>query len=120
MTLPATIIEKTSLVLFNGVKAILKAFGILVVCAFIYSVSYPYILKSRVNVGMTEDEVVGIVGEQPRWKQDELHYCEDGDCEAATKSGAVKFLIWKVGIDIYFFVSLDQQSKVVFRGLYQT
>ena len=119
MNIPGRI-SKTFFVVFKVVKWTLATVVMLVFGGIIYAGIYPSLLESRVDIGMAEDEVVRILGNDPHFREKDLGLCTSGawygDCEGATKSRAAMFLIWKVGIDTYFVVGVNEQSTVVFRG----
>jgi len=77
-------------------------------------------VKGSIENGMTRAEVVRELGE-PRLELKELGFCSNGawlgDCAAARQSGAVVYLLWKYGIDTYFVIGLDRESRVVFHDM---
>ena len=80
---------------------------------------------SHVSIGMSRAEAIAMVGTPPRKEDKTLPFCHEGapayqDCEKIKKSGAVYFLLWKVGIGSWMVVGLDANDKVCFRGRVNT
>lgn len=102
------------------VKWTLGTIAVLVLAALVFSLGQQWLIKRSVETGMTRAEVIEKLGE-PRLELEELGICTSGtwlgDCEAAGQSGAVRFLIWKYGIDTYFVIGLDADSRVVFHDM---
>ena len=76
---------------------------------------------SQVSIGMSRAQAIAIVGTLPRKEDKTLPFCREGatpyrDCEEIKKSGAVYFLLWKVGIASWMVVGLDANDRVCFRG----
>ena len=93
---------------------------ILLFAALALSIFHQSQVKNSIENGMTRAEVVRELGE-PRLELEELGFCSNdtwlGDCEAARQSGAVSYLVWKYGIDTYFVIGLDRDSRVVFHDM---
>ena len=75
---------------------------------------------SQVKIGMSRSEAIATVGTPPRKEDKALPFCREGatpyrDCEEIRKSGAVYFLLWKVGIGSWMVVGLDANDKVCYR-----
>ena len=80
---------------------------------------------SQVKIGMSRSEAIATVGTPPRKEDKALPFCREGatpyrDCEEIRKSGAVYFLLWKVGIGSWMVVGLDVNDKVCYRGRVNT
>ena len=80
---------------------------------------------NQVKIGMTRSEAIATVGMPPRKEDKALPFCREGatpyrDCEEIRKSGAVYFLLWKVGIGSWMVVGLDANDKVCYRGRVNT
>lgn len=80
---------------------------------------------SQVEIGMSRAEAIATVGTPPRKEGGTLAFCREGatpyrDCEHISKSGAVYFLLWKVGIGSWMVVGLDANDRVCFRGRVNT
>lgn len=80
---------------------------------------------SQVEIGMSRAEAIATVGTPPRKEGGTLAFCREGatpyrDCEDIRKSGAVYFLLWKVGIGSWMVVGLDANDRVCFRGRVNT
>ena len=75
---------------------------------------------SQVKIGMTRSEAIATVGMPPRKEDKALPFCREGatpyrDCDEIRISGAVYFLLWKVGIGSWMVVGLDANDKVCYR-----
>ena len=80
---------------------------------------------SQVKIGMSRAQVIAAVGTTPRKEDKLLPFCREGatpyrDCDEIRKSGAVYFLLWKVGIGSWMVIGLDANDKVCFRGRVNT
>jgi hypothetical protein len=100
--------------------------GVMVVLisgALVLSIYHQSQVKNSIENGMTRVEVVRELGE-PRLELEELGFCNNdtwlGDCEAARQSGADSYLVWKYGIDTYFVIGFDNDSRVVFHDMGDT
>ncbi len=95
-----------------------------VVMAVILYAIYPSFVESQLEIGMNKSAVLSAVGKEPLWEQSQLELCSkhqwNGNCEAALKSNAANYLVWKLGIDTYLVVGLDKNSILVFKGLGDT
>ena len=105
---------------------LLVTFGVIIVFSVVvYSaVFYPMYLKSQAEVGMNKAEVLeNLKGKKYRFS-DTLSICDSGawygDCEAASNSGSVEFLIFKIGIDTLLVVGFNAEEEVTFVGLGDT
>ena len=89
--------------------------------AGLFLVIYPSIKESLLKVGMRKSVVLSTVGKEPIWTQPQLELCTKdrwlGNCEAALRSNAVQFWVWKFGVDTYLVAGFDANSKLVFKGL---
>ena len=103
--------------LFTAIRWVLGAIALLIFVTLALSLYQQSRVMRSIEQGMTQAEVVAELGE-PRLELVELGFCRDnvwlGDCEAARQSGAVRYLVWKYGIDTWFVVGLDGDSRVVF------
>jgi hypothetical protein len=75
---------------------------------------------SQVSIGMSRAEAIATVGTPPSKEDKTLPFCREGaapyrDCEEIKKTGAVYFLLWKVGIGSWMVVGLDANDRVCFR-----
>ena len=106
--------------LFISVKWLLAGIATVVLVVLALSLYQQARIMHSIQPGMTQVEVVAELGE-PRLERYELGLCNDhvwlGDCKAAQQSGAVRYLIWKYGVDTYFVVGFDSDSRVVFRDM---
>jgi hypothetical protein len=80
---------------------------------------------SQVSIGMSRAEAIATVGTPPRKEDKALSFCREGatpyrDCDEIKKTGAVYFLLWKVGIGSWMVIGLDANDKVCFRGRVNT
>ena len=80
---------------------------------------------SQVRIGMSRAEALAIVGTSPRKEVKTLPFCNEGaapyrDCEDIKKTGAVRYLLWKVGIGSWMVIGLDANDRVCFRGRVNT
>ena len=80
---------------------------------------------SRVSIGMPRAQAIATVGDPPPKEHKTLPFCREGatpyrDCEKIMKSGAMYFLLWKVGIADWMVVGLDANDRVCFRGRVNT
>ena len=104
-------------VVFRLVVWILGAATLLMVVVVGYSLFQQSRMMDSIETGMPRAGVVAALGE-PRLELEELGFCEHddwlGDCEAARQSGAMRYLVWKYGIDTYLVVGLDKDGRVVF------
>jgi hypothetical protein len=78
-----------------------------------------------VKIGMSRAEAVAAIGIPPRKEDKMLAFCPEGatavrDCDEIRKSGAVYFLLWKVGIGSWMVVGLDRNDRVCFHGRVNT
>lgn len=100
-------------------KWTLGVIAILIVSVLVFSLGQQSLIKRSIENGMSRAEVIEEPGE-PRLELEEPGFCKDdswpGDCEAARQSGAVRYLLWKFGIDTYFVIGLDKDSRVVFHA----
>jgi hypothetical protein len=76
----------------------------------------PMVPVNRVELGMSRDQVIAIVGKTPEWERQEYSWCESRpkSCEEVKNSGAVKFLEFK-GINSVLVIGLDASDAVRFR-----
>lgn len=100
---------------------------IAVVLAIVYAAAYPTTVNSQVNVGMTRQTVVEVLGKEPGFEESILRFCRDGTwheeddiCQRATASKSTRFMIWQVGIDTVLVVGIDVESRVVFHAVADT
>jgi hypothetical protein len=80
---------------------------------------------SQVSIGMPRAQAIATVGSPPRKEDKTLPFCREGatpyrDCEEIKKTGAVTFLLWKVGIGSWMVIGLDANDRVCFRGRVNT
>jgi hypothetical protein len=87
----------------------------------IFGIIHPSFKESQLQVGMSKSVVLSTVGKEPIWTQPQLELCTKnrwlGNCEAALRSNAVQFWVWKYGVDTYLVAGFDANSKLVFKGL---
>lgn len=106
--------------LFTTVKWLVGGIAALIFIVLAWSLIQESLILHSIQPGMTQAEVVAELGE-PRLERYELGLCHDhtwlGDCKAAQLSGAVRYLIWKYGVDTYLVVGFDSDSRVVFRDI---
>ncbi len=93
------------------------------VAVVLYAI-YPAIVESQLEIGMNKSVVLSTVGKEPLWEQSQLELCSEhqwhGSCEAALQSNAAHYLVWKLGIDTYLVVGLDENQNLVFKGVGDT
>jgi hypothetical protein len=109
------------------VKLLERLVGLSILAIFVAVVLYaiyPAFVESKLEIGMNKSVVLSTVGKEPLWEQSQLELCSKhqwyGNCEAALKSNASQYLVWKLGIDTYLVVGLDKKSNLVFKGLGDT
>lgn len=116
----AELTGKLFLLVYRVGKWTLGIVAALIFTVLVFSLGRQELLKRSIERGMTRAEVVAELG-KPRLELEELGFCSNGswlgDCEAARQSGAVRYLVWKYGIDTYFVVGLDKDARVVFHDM---
>lgn len=86
---------------------------------------WPVDTFSQVKIGMSRTEAIAAVGLSPRREDKALPFCREGatlyrECEDIRKSGAVYFLLWKVGIGSWMVIGLDAGDKVCYHARVNT
>ena len=108
------------LILSTTAKWVSGIMAILILVMLVLSFYRQHRIMQFIEPGMTRAEIVDELGE-PRLVLEELGICLNdtwlGDCEAARLSGAVRYLVWKYGIDTYLVVGIDGDSRVVFHDI---
>ena len=74
----------------------------------------------ELKTGMTESQVEKVMG-KPKYEFEKLPaFCDQvfwvEQCATAEQTDAVRFLMWKSGIDHAYLVGVDEQGQVVFLG----
>ena len=97
---------------------------VLVVLMVVFAIGYDVVhkanLESQAEIGMDKSEVLSnLEGENYRLS-DTLWMCENdvwyGDCESASNSNSVEFLILKIGFDTWLVVGFNNAGKASFVG----
>jgi hypothetical protein len=86
---------------------------------------WPGSMFSQVAIGMTRAQAIAAIGRPPTREEKTLPFCREGatpyrDCDEIRQSGAVYFLLWKVGIGSWVVIGLDANARVCFRGRVNT
>ena len=100
-------------VLYRVARWVLGSMVVLVLVMLVLSFYRQYRIMQFIEPGMMQDEVVAELGEPGIC----LNGSWLGDCEAALQSGAIRYLVWKYGIDTYLVVGIDGESRVVFHDI---
>lgn len=107
-------------VLYRTARWVLGTLVVLILVMLVLSFYGQYRVMQFIEPGMMQAEVVAGLGE-PGMVLEELGICLNGswlgDCEAALQSGAIRYLVWKYGIDTCLVVGIDGESRVVFHDI---
>lgn len=111
---------KGTRVLYRTARWVLGTLVVLILVMLVLSFYGQYRIMQFIEPGMMQAEVVAGLGE-PGMVLEELGICLNGswlgDCEAALQSGAIRYLVWKYGIDTCLVVGIDGESRVVFHDI---
>ena len=107
-------------VLYWMARWVLGSMVVLMLVMLVLSFYRQYRIMQFIEPGMMQAEVVAELGE-PGMVLEEPGICLNGswlgDCETALQSGAIRYLVWKYGIDTCLVVGIDGESRVVFHDI---
>lgn len=90
------------------------------VAIFVYAVTYPSLTESKIELGMSKEQVISVIGDNHFSKTENLdNLCVRNSwmgCKSALASEAVSYISWNVGIDTVLVVGFNEKSEVIFTG----
>ena len=100
----------------------MHGFVLCVVALFVFVHVRAHLLYARIETGQSLATVIEILGE-PRRREPSLIFCApyfpwDGECPDT--AGITGFIFFKVGIDRWIVVGVDDTERVIFRTMGDT
>lgn len=93
---------------------------LIVIALIALAIFTPHSMMRNINLGMTEAELTKAMGRAPDKREKEFSFCKAGavwygNCNAIKDTHPSMHLVWRVGIDTWIVVAMDETGKVVYR-----